>query len=129
MLAQTGVDSSMRVLVVDDEPEIVNILSEFLAATKRGYVVKTALNAADALEVIRQDRPGLVLLDVNMPAMSGVDALREIRQLDPSIRVIMVTGCNHADAADALRSGAFAFIPKPFELKYIDQLVAAALGR
>lgn len=129
MLAKAGADSSMRVLIVDDEPEIVNVLSEFLVATKRGYAVTTASNAVDALEAVRHERPQLVLLDVIMPAMSGVDALREIRRLDPSIRVIMVTGCHPADAADALKSGAFAYIPKPFELKYIDQLVAAALGR
>lgn len=129
MLPQTGAASSMRVLVVDDEPQIVKILTEFLESTKRGYVIETASNAVEALEAVRRQRPDLVLLDIQMPEMNGVDALREMRLADPTIRVIMITGADHRMAADALASGAFAYIPKPFELRYIENLVAAALGR
>src|SRR6266436_3212965 len=83
------VDSARRrVLIVDDEPLVLEILSEHFEID---YDVEIALNGVDALNAVRRQRPDVVLLDVKMPGMSGVEVLKAIKQLDDSIAVIMVT--------------------------------------
>ena len=65
-----------------------------------------------------------------MPRMNGVEALKEIMKIDQSISVIMVTGNLELPATvDAIRNGAFGYVPKPFDLRYLDHLIAASLGR
>jgi two-component system response regulator (stage 0 sporulation protein F) len=78
-----------RVLVVDDEVLVAEVLTEHL---KGGYEVETAHNGADALGAILRQRPDVVLLDINMPGMNGVEVLKSIKQIDESIAVVMVTG-------------------------------------
>jgi two-component system OmpR family response regulator len=112
-----------RVLIVDDEPLIVEVLSEHF---KTDYDVETALNGADALGAIVRQRPDVVLLDINMPRMNGVEVLRDIKQIDASIAVIMVTANEQIQmAADALKAGAFGYVPKPFDFRYLDHILAA----
>ena len=72
----------------------------------------------------------MVLLDINMPRMNGVEALKEIMKIDQSIAVLMVTGNGELPVTvDAIRNGAFGYVPKPFDLRYLDHLIAASLGR
>lgn len=112
-----------RILIVDDEPLITEVLSEHF---KGAYDVETALNGADALTAILRTRPDIVLLDINMPRMNGVEVLRDIKQIDETIAVIMVTANEQiALAAEALKSGAFGYVPKPFDFRYLDHMVAA----
>jgi DNA-binding NtrC family response regulator len=114
---------SKRILIVDDEPLITEVLSEHF---KSEYDVETALNGTDALTAILRQRPDIVLLDINMPRMNGVEVLRDIKQIDQSIAVIMVTANEQiALAAEALKSGAFGYVPKPFDFRYLDHMVAA----
>jgi DNA-binding NtrC family response regulator len=114
---------SRRILIVDDEPLITEVLSEHF---KNDYDVETALNGTDALTAILRQRPDIVLLDINMPRMNGVEVLRDIKQIDQSIAVIMVTANEQiALAAEALKSGAFGYVPKPFDFRYLDHMVAA----
>jgi DNA-binding NtrC family response regulator len=114
---------SRRILIVDDEPLITEVLSEHF---KSDYDVETALNGTDALTAILRQRPDIVLLDINMPRMNGVEVLRDIKQIDQSIAVIMVTANEQiALAAEALKSGAFGYVPKPFDFRYLDHMVAA----
>jgi DNA-binding NtrC family response regulator len=114
---------SRRILIVDDEPLITEVLSEHF---KGEYEVETALNGTDALTAILRQRPDIVLLDINMPRMNGVEVLRDIKQIDQSIAVIMVTANEQiALAAEALKSGAFGYVPKPFDFRYLDHMVAA----
>ena len=71
----------------------------------------------------------MVLLDINMPRMNGVEALKEIMKIDQSIAVLMVTGNGELPVTvDAIRNGAFGYVPKPFDLRYLDHLIAASLG-
>jgi DNA-binding NtrC family response regulator len=116
-----------RILVVDDEPEIIEILREYL---ERSYEVDSALDATEALRLVRARRPDLILLDINMPGISGVDALKLVKDIDATIPVLMVTAnTDNALAAEAIRHGAFSYIPKPFNVKYLDHLIAAAWSR
>lgn len=119
-----------RILIADDEPAIRDILVECVKQSKHGqeYAVTTASDGSDALQAIKRERPDLVLLDHNMPGLTGLEVLRQIHQIDPGIRVVMITGTmNDGDAAEALKMGAFSYVPKPFDLQYIDALIALAL--
>ncbi len=115
-----------RLLIVDDEPLILEVLAEHF---KSDYEVETALNGADALGAILRERPDVVMLDINMPRMNGVQVLKDIKQIDDTIAVIMVTASEQvAMAAEALRSGAFGYVPKPFDFRYLDHMLATILG-
>jgi DNA-binding NtrC family response regulator len=116
-----------RVLIVDDEPLILEVLSEHF---KVSYDIETALNGADALGAVLRQRPDVVLLDINMPRMNGVEVLKDIKQIDESIAVIMVTANEQvALAAEALKSGAFGYVPKPFDFRYLDHMLATIFDR
>jgi DNA-binding NtrC family response regulator len=114
-----------RLLIVDDEPLILEVLTEHF---KSDYDVETALNGADALGAILRARPDVVMLDINMPRMNGVEVLKDIKQIDESIAVIMVTANEQvAMAAEALRNGAFGYVPKPFDFRYLDHMLATII--
>jgi DNA-binding response OmpR family regulator len=109
-----------RVLVVDDEPDAVELLQEYL--TGKGYEVITACNGEQALERVKADRPHLILLDVRMPGMSGLDVLREVRQIDKEVGVIMVTAVSEEDTGrQAMTLGAFDYVVKPLDLAYLER--------
>jgi len=115
-----------KILIVDDDPEVVEILRRFFEKTPKAYVVQTASNGSEAVELLRRDPPDLVMLDITMPGMSGIEVLKAI---DRTIPVMMVTGNTDATPAEALKLGAFAYIPKPFDFAYVEQLVPLALTR
>lgn len=109
-----------KVLVVDDEPEAVELLVEFLSS--KGYEVLTATSGEEALRRVKEDRPHLVLLDVRMPQMNGLEVLQRIREIDAEMGVIMVTAVNEEDVGrKALELGAFDYIVKPLDLKYLER--------
>jgi DNA-binding response OmpR family regulator len=109
-----------RVLVVDDEPDAVELLQEFLTA--KGYEVMTASDGEEALRKVKEDRPHLILLDVRMPKMNGLEALRRIREIDHEVGVIMVTAVNEEETGrEALRMGAFDYITKPLDFQYLER--------
>ncbi|MGH7408295.1 MAG: response regulator [Candidatus Methylomirabilales bacterium] len=108
-----------KVLVVDDTPEAVELLVEFLSS--KGYEVLTATSGEEALRRVKEDRPHLVLLDIHMPKMDGMEVLRRIREIDPEMGVIMATAVNEEDVGrKALEMGAFDYIVKPLDLKYLE---------
>ncbi len=112
-----------RVLVVDDEPDVRGVLHEFLSS--RGYDVTVAADGVDALALVESVKPDLVLLDVAMPGMDGIETLRRIVSLQPGLPVIMVTA--NADisvTSKLLALGAVDYVPKPFDLDYLDQAVS-----
>jgi len=109
-----------RVLVVDDEPDARELLSEFLTA--KGYAVLTASNGEEALRKLKEDRPHLILLDIRMPKMDGLETLRRVREIDHEVGVIMVTAVNEEETGrQALKLGAFDYITKPLDLKYLER--------
>ena len=112
-----------KVLIVDDEPEVRQVLQEFLSG--RGYDVLVAESGLAALAVLGADQLDLVLLDVAMPGMDGVETLRRIVALQPPVPVIMVTAnADIATTSKLLAMGAVDYIPKPFDLDYLDQAVS-----
>ena len=128
----TPVAAPKTILVVDDDASVRELLVTYFQQddyVSRGYVVATATNGADAVAAVQKHRPVLVLLDIEMPGMDGVTALRGIRAIDPKIPVIMVTGNESTHVAgEAITDGAFSYLPKPVKLRYLDHLVAAALA-
>ncbi|MEO8800724.1 MAG: sigma-54 dependent transcriptional regulator [Polyangiaceae bacterium] len=103
----------VRVLVVDDEAGLRRSLERVLAS--RGFLVETAEDGEQALEAVREREPEVVLMDIMMPRMSGIDALQHIKRIAPHIEVVMMTA--HADvdtAVAAVKSGAYDFLTKPF---------------
>jgi CheY-like chemotaxis protein len=113
-----------RILIVDDDPEVVEVLRRFFEKTPQDYAVQTVTNGEDAIAALTLEPPDLVLLDLNMPGVNGLEVLKHI---DRSIPVMIVSGNVDATPADALKFGAFAYLPKPFDLMYVEQLVPLAL--
>ena len=119
--------SEGRILVVDDEPQIRRVMRTTL--TGAGYEVDDAKTGMEALEKIREFRPDLVLLDINMPAMSGLEACRAIRS-NANIGIIMLTVRNSdTDKVAALDAGADDFVTKPFSTPELLARIRAALRR
>jgi DNA-binding NtrC family response regulator len=115
-----------RVLVIDDEPAILDLLREHL---QRRYEVETAAFATEAVRALEKDRPDLVLLDINMPGVDGLQLLTFLKRIDVRVPVIVITANTSTQvAAKCLEAGAFAYLPKPISLSYLDHLAAAATG-
>jgi CheY-like chemotaxis protein len=116
-----------RVLVVDDEPVFTELMRDVLAGLPERLDVSMAFNGHAAVEAVRQQPPDLVMLDINMPEMNGLDALRHIRALQPGVPVLMITGGDCESASVALANGAFGYLPKPMDVRYIGHMVQLAL--
>jgi anti-anti-sigma factor len=103
------------ILIVDDE---IDILSQMkLALTQEGFLVKSATNGNEGLEVFKTHRPDICILDFKMPGLNGLDLLREIKKIDPKCEVLLISG--HADmrvAVRAIKEHAFDFLQKPIDL-------------
>jgi DNA-binding response OmpR family regulator len=111
-----------RVLVVDDEDEFREILAEYLAG--KGLEVREARSGEDALLLVPEFHPDIVLLDVMMEGIGGIGALREIAAIAPGTCVIMVTAVQDLDVARwALACGAADYVTKPFPLQYLDSVI------
>jgi len=109
-----------RVLVVDDEPDAVELLQEFLTA--KGYEVLTASDGEEALRKVKEERPHVILLDVRMPRMNGLEVLKRVRAMDHEVGVIMVTAVNEEETGrQALQLGAFDYITKPLDFTYLER--------
>ena len=119
--------SAGRILVVDDEPQIRRIMRATLAGA--GYEVDDAKTGEEALEKVRDFRPELVLLDINMPGMGGLAACRAIRAAQ-NVAIVMLTVHNtEAAKVEALDAGADDFVTKPFSTPELLARIRAALRR
>ena len=109
-----------RVLIVDDDPQARELLRDFLTA--KDYEVIEAASGGEGLKRLREERPHLLLLDINLPDMSGLEVLREAKAIDPAVGVIMVTGMQEeAIGRQAMRDSAFDYITKPLDLQYLEK--------
>jgi len=119
--------SSATILIVDDEPQIRRVLRATLSS--QGYAVIEAKSGEEALEKLRDDHPDLVLLDVNLLGISGLDVCREIRE-SSDLPVIMLTVRNsERDKVQALDAGADDYVVKPFGAQELMARIRAALRR
>jgi len=117
-----------RVLIVDDEEEFVEALSERLIM--RDYDVTTSLSGEDAIEKVKGYNFDVVILDVSMPGMNGVEALGEIKKIKPLTEVIMLTGHATVESAiDGMKLGALDFLMKPCETEDLVSKINIAYDR
>ncbi|MDY6880969.1 MAG: response regulator [Desulfatiglans sp.] len=117
-----------RVLVVDDEEEFVEALSERLIM--RDYDVTTSLNGEDAVEKVKSYNFDVVILDVAMPGMNGVETLGEIKKIKPLTEVIMLTGNATVESAiNGMKLGALDFLLKPCETEDLISKIDMAYNR
>lgn len=111
---------SKKLLIVDDEAEICEFLKSFFE--DRDYKVMTAHDGAGALEQVDRFKPEVVLLDIQMPGMDGLQALSKIKGLHPKVKVIMVTAVETQEKIEeAMRLGADNYITKPLSLEYLEK--------
>lgn len=111
-----------KILTVDDEMGIDSFFYEFF--TVRNYEVFNARSGKEALEIVRKEAPRIILLDINMRGMDGIETLKKIREIDKTAAVIMVTGVKDDDTVKkAMDAGANDYITKPLSLEYLDKVV------
>ena len=116
-----------RVLVVDDEPRVADIMRD--AVIDLGYAVCVAGNGTEALQLVPGYQPDVVLLDLSMPEMPGDVVLERLREADPGLPVIIVSGNADTERARAtLARGAFDYVAKPFDLEILARILAAAVA-
>ena len=116
-----------KILVVDDDPEVRMATRDFLSS--KGYEVSVAEGGREALRLLDDSPADVVLLDVAMPDMDGMETLKRIISTHPNMPVIMVTA--NADieiTSRVLRLGAADYVPKPFDLDYLDQAISIQLS-
>jgi two-component system response regulator (stage 0 sporulation protein F) len=117
-----------KLLIVDDEEDVRDFAANFFR--KRKLDVKTAASGEEALETLKTNKPDLVLLDIRMGGISGIQTLAEIKKIDRAIKVVMVTGtrpeeneCYH----ECIALGACGYVHKPLELKELELVVMTTL--
>src|SRR6476646_3011428 len=109
-------------LVIDDEPAISVILERF--AQPRGFVVHSRASGAEGLAELSALNPDVVLVDLRMPGLNGLDVLREIRALQPDCKVVLMTGAATVDSAiEAVKGGALDYLTKPLDFTRLGHLL------
>lgn len=107
-----------KVLIVEDEPLLRDLIASHLSLS--GYNVTEASNGADCIKQVERTMPDLILLDLNMPIMSGTGVLRKLRDMGADCPVIMITACNDPSKLVEIQSlGAVNVLPKPFSLSTV----------
>ncbi len=115
-----------KVLVIDDDRTVLHMLQRSL--TEPGVEVLTCDRAAQGLKLLEEQRPDVVLLDVLMPEMSGLQAIEQIKQIDSKLPVVFITAGERSEMAiEAMKLGAFDYLPKPLDLSVVHELVEQAL--
>ncbi len=103
----------IKFLIVDDEPAVVDQVKELFEM--RNYAVVTATSGEKALELVKKENPNIIILDICMPGVSGIDVLKEVKKSFPKTRVIMLTGIEDEATKDmAMELGASGYLTKPY---------------
>jgi two-component system KDP operon response regulator KdpE len=119
--------STATILVVDDEPQIRRVLRSTLSS--QGYVITEAKTGEEAVEIARKEKPDLILLDVNMPGMGGIEACRELRRMSEAPIIVLTVRNAERDKVLALDAGADDYVVKPFGIEELLARIRAALRR
>jgi CheY-like chemotaxis protein len=117
-----------KLLIVDDEVDVREFAANFFR--KRKLEVAIAGSGEEALEKVKQDKPDIVLLDIRMGAMNGIQTLEEIKKIDQRIKVVMVTGTKPEENeayAKCIELGASNYVHKPLKLEELEQVVMEIL--
>ncbi len=116
-----------RVLIVDDEKDFCDIL--FRVVKKAGFTALVAHDGEMALEMVRLGLPDIVLLDVRMPGMDGIEVLKRVKKLNPTLPVLMITAYSGIhDAVEAIKEGAYDYLPKPLDNNALLQKIRKAIS-
>jgi len=114
--------NSIRILVVDDERDFLDLVMKSLEIY--GYETAGVLSGLEAIEQVRTFMPHLILLDVMMPNLGGIETLRLIREFDRDVKVVMISGMHDLQAAkEAINLGASDYVTKPFDLRELDTYI------
>jgi DNA-binding response OmpR family regulator len=117
----------IKVLLVDDEAEFVTTLAERLRIRSVDAIV--AMDGEEALAKVETERPSVVVLDVMMPGMSGVDVLKEIKRRYPDIQIILLTGRGSTqEGIEGMKLGAFDFLMKPVKIEELMKIMDGAFN-
>jgi CheY-like chemotaxis protein len=124
-MGNSAAKSRLRVLCADDEPAILDLFRDFLETS--GCLVTVAANGSEAYQANRQWSYDMVILDANMPVMTGPEAVRAIRERNTRAYILLISGVvDHSELARALDNGADAVMKKPFTLTDLAEHIAAA---
>ena len=111
-----------QILVVDDEEAVRKLLSRFFVG--KNYQVLTAETAEQGIAILEKEKVDAVLLDINLPRTTGLEALRKIRASWPGLPVVMISGQQEEDVAKAaLEEGAFDYVVKPLDFDYLERTI------
>ena len=111
-----------KILIVDDEEHIRSLLDSYLS--KQGFETYQAKDGNEAAEMVAQQKPDLIFLDIQLPGMNGVEILKMVKKLNPDIAVIMISGNATEDTANqTLEIGAFDYIKKPVDLDKVSEVI------
>ncbi len=118
----------LKILVIDDEPNVCTFLTEFLEF--KGYTPQIAYSGPEALDILTAGNVDLVLLDIIMPEMNGMEVLERIKLMNPAIPVVIVSGVRDKDMADnIIKMGASDYVPKPIDLERLEQSILLSIPR
>ncbi len=121
-------EKDIKVLLVDDERDFANTLAQRLEM--RNLKVGTAYDGADALTKLKEDEPDVVVLDLNMPGMHGLEVLAKTRKAYPNIQVIILTGHGtDKEEEEAKKIGSYDFLIKPADIDYLEQRIRKAFRK
>ncbi|HEX9748020.1 MAG TPA: response regulator [Methylomirabilota bacterium] len=122
--------ATRRVLIVDDEADVRKTLTDILRAMRYAETleIEEVPDGREGLDAVVRQRPDLVLLDLQMPRMDGLALLKQIREVEPRLPVIVISGTRENKmSSEALRHGAVAYLPKPFDPRHVEMLVTMFL--
>ncbi|MBF0523749.1 MAG: response regulator [Deltaproteobacteria bacterium] len=120
--------NAKKMLIVDDEVQMRDVLNRYF--TRLGYLVRSAENALQALDILKEDRCQVMLLDLNMPGMNGLELCRKIRRAFPIACIFAITGQSSLfELADCREAGFDDYFTKPFDFDQMSNAVEYAFGR
>jgi CheY-like chemotaxis protein len=115
----------MKALVVDDEPAFCEVLRDFLV--EKGYHVVVASDGDEAIRLYKQDRPDVVLMDMQMPGKNGLETLRELKALDPETAIVMFSAAVDFETVQKAKAEGAFFINKPVNFHSLELAIATKL--
>jgi DNA-binding NtrC family response regulator len=117
-----------RILIADDEDVVIRSCLRILPDDL--YQIETARNGLEAIEMVAENDYDMLILDIMMPKLTGMEVLQRVKETHPDIDVIMITGLNQIDTAvKAMKLGAFDYLPKPFDPDELEMVVTRAFER